>query len=166
VTIRSRGSWRVASALTVVLAASYSPLAAADESKSEANAGWPELDCRPVANEEFYPPKALRLHESGAVLVEYSVNAEGVTEGIVVIASATSAESDSFENGAVRLISKVRCKTNKGWVDGGGPHQRFRLNVIFEIIDEKAVEPIDPKVVIAKVSSRAPRPPRFPERLR
>jgi TonB family protein len=144
--------WRPAFALIVVLNASYSVIAAADDS-------WSELRCRGKGNDKYYPREALSRHDSGAVLVEYSVNAKGVTERIVVLESGAS---NSFQAAALRLIGQVHCKPKKEWIDGGGPQLRFRVNVLFEIIDETPAKPIDPEVGIIKVSSR---PPRLPNKL-
>jgi TonB family protein len=125
------------------LTASFCAGAASDET-------WTRLQCRGKDGATFYPPMARQRHESGAVLLEYSVNTTGLTERIVVLKSTAP---ESLHKAAIRLLSQLRCTPDVEWVNGGGPQRRLRINVLFQFIDEEVTKPIDAEAVIIAVST-------------
>jgi TonB family protein len=125
-------------------------LAAAAAAAEEPDQTWTQLGCRGKEGVSYYPPVAIQRNQSGAVLLQYSVNAKGRPERIAVLDATASA---SLQAAAMQLLSDVRCKKpDKAWVESGGPQQRFKLNVLFQFIDEEPATPIDAKAGIVRVS--------------
>jgi len=136
----SRLRWLAVVAVAVV-ASVAPPSGAKDET------GQP--GCVPKRDDYFHP-KAVRLHQSGTVLVEYSVNSKGLTERVVVLQSTAS---ESLEESALLLLSKMRCKPSKEWISSGGPQERLRLNVLFQFFDEEPAKPIDPEAEVITITT-------------
>ena len=108
-----------------------------------------QLRCDPkFADQAFYDPAAVHLHQSGAVLVEFSVNAKGRAERPVVI-QATAPEV--LQSAALRVARNFKCKPGKDWAETGGPEQRVRLNVLFHFKDEGVPKLIDEAAEVVTV---------------
>ncbi len=99
-----------------------------------------DLACK-AAPDAYYHPKAIRLHESGSVLVEYSVSKKGLTKRIVVLQSTAS---ESLNESAILYVTNMRCNPSEEWIKSGGPKKRLRLNVLFQFTNEEPSTPIDP----------------------
>jgi TonB family protein len=108
------------------------------------------MGCAQKAGESYFDPKAIRLDEDGAVLIEYSVNQKGVPERIVVLESTAS---KSLERSAVRLVAETRCKPGESWQQDGGPQKRLKLNVVFQFKGRTPVSPIEPAEDVITVST-------------
>jgi TonB family protein len=108
------------------------------------------LGCTPKMSGLHFHPKAIRLNQDGAVLVEYSVSSKGVTEGVVVLKSTAS---EPLEESAVRLVAGMRCKPGEDWQQTGGPQRRLKLNVLFQYIGRDPVKPIEPTEDVITVST-------------
>ena len=80
----TRTACSMALAMIFALAASYSTAETANET-------WTQLRCAGKRGVSYYPPEARQRRESGAVLLEYSVNGKGVPERVVVLESTAPA---------------------------------------------------------------------------
>jgi TonB family protein len=147
---RSRAGWGMAIALVGALAASHATAEKPDNV-------WTQLKCRGKGGVRYYPPEARWRRETGAVLLEYSVNAKGVPERIVVLETTAP---ESLQTAAGRLLSQVRCKPDAAWVEGGGPQQRLKINVLFQFTDGEPTNPIDAEAMRIRVSAVGSRDPR------
>ena len=87
-------------------------------------------NCKPNRQQDYYPPKAIRLNQVGTVLVEFSVQGKGPPDPAVVVRATASVE---LRYAAIRVIRLMLCDPDPKWMDDGGPQRRIRLNVIFRL---------------------------------
>ena len=114
-----------------------------------------QLGCSPnFSDQPFYDPMAVRQRQSGVVLVELSVNAEGRPERLVVL-EATAPEVLQFA--ALRVAENFKCEPGKDWVKAGGPERRVRLNVVFKLKKKEVQNPIDEGAEVVTVRARVDR---------
>lgn len=121
-----------------------------------------QLDCGPRSKDKpYYHRTAVLQHQTGVVLVEFSVNAKGRTERAIVI-SATAPEV--LQSSALRVAQNFKCKPGNDWAETGGPERRIKLNVVFKFENEEAPKPIDESAGVVVVTAaadggrRSPRP--------
>ncbi len=105
--------------------------------------------CVPKAA-SYFDPSAIRLGQHGTVLVEYSVNANGVTERVVV---RESTASKSLERSAVRFVRGMQCRRGKDWQLNGGPQQRLKVNLLFQFRGREPATPIDPTAEVIVIAA-------------
>lgn len=103
--------------------------------------------------QDYYPAKAIRLQQVGAVLVEFSVKGKGPPVDVVVVRSTAPG---TLQEAAIKVIHALSCDPGQAWIDAGGPGKRIRWNVLFKLkgFDETA-ERLDPEadeVVITGMS--------------
>jgi TonB family protein len=80
--------------------------------------------------DDYYPTDA-RLHSlQGRALVEFSVNARGLPEDVVVVQAEPARE---FDEAARRLVKNLRYQVPADWAQGGASH-RFRLGVRYQVV--------------------------------
>jgi TonB family protein len=132
--------------LWMIAAAILLPISAATGAQNKA------LECV-SRSDPYYDPKAKRLGQFGAVLVEYSINAKGEAEGVLVLKSAAS---QILEDAAVRFVSGMRCKTTEEWLQSGGPQQRLKVNVLFQFKGREPVSPVDPAEDAITITTSTP----------
>ena len=115
-----------------------------------------QLRCTPeFSKSSYYQVEAVQQRLTGAVLLEFSINAKGRTQNIAIIESTAP---DLLKISAVGVIENFRCKPNEEWMGEGGPQRRLRLNVLFKFKNEEGPKPIDPELETIVISaSRSPR---------
>ncbi len=101
-------------------------------------------------SDRFFDPKAKRLGQFGAVLVEYSINAKGEAERVVILKSTASR---ILGKAATRVIRDLRCKPTEDWSQSGGPQRRLKVNVIFQYKGGEPVPLIDPAEDVITIST-------------
>jgi TonB family protein len=139
----------MAMAMIFALAASYSTAETANET-------WTQLRCAGKRGVSYYPSEARQRRESGAVLLEYSVNGKGVPERIVLLESTAP---ESLQIAAMKLLSQARCKPDAAWIEGGGPQQRLKMNVLFQFINGEPTQPLDAQAGVVRISTEPLRGP-------
>lgn len=92
--------------------------------------------CRPLSQEDYYPPEALRLNIQGRVLVEFSIDKRGRPAQV----SVTQSPNEVLSAGATRLTRSLHCKLSDDWWIEGANH-RARLGIYYVLIDCKPAEP-------------------------
>jgi TonB family protein len=90
---------------------------------------------------DYYPEKARRKDITGRVGLEYSLDAQGRPKGIVL----SEPSGSMLDHAAKKLLSDSRFKIPDDWSATGGPTQRYRIGVIFELIGEPRVAPFEDK---------------------
>jgi TonB family protein len=95
------------------------------------------------------PRTAVKQRQSGVVLVEFSVNANGRAERAVVL-EATAPEL--LQSSALQVVKNFKCKPGKEWANAGGPERRVKLNVWFKIDDEEAPKLLDADAEVVTVA--------------
>jgi TonB family protein len=94
----------------------------------------------------------MRRSEFGAVLLEYSVDADGLPKKVVVLGSTAP---KSLEKSAVRMINDMRCDPGKEWLASGGLEKRLKMNVLFQYRGREPVTPLDadPETDVIKIEA-------------
>jgi len=87
------------------------------------------LISRPPPVYQYFPEKQARLRHVGAVVLEYSVSANGRPEDI----RAVDPSSAEFVTSATRLVEFLRFKNPPNWVEQGGPTRRLRLQIVYNV---------------------------------
>jgi len=77
----------------------------------------------------YFPLEQVRLGHIGAVVLEYSVSAEGRPVNI----KAVDPSSADFVASATHLLGSLRFKNPPNWVAEGGPMRRLQLQVVYNL---------------------------------
>jgi TonB family protein len=75
---------------------------------------------------DFYPPPAKRMGLTGRVCLEYSVDAKGHAQHVLVVESAGKVLDDN----AMALLYAGHFELTSEWLESGGPAKRYRVGVI------------------------------------
>jgi TonB family protein len=119
-------------ALLIALAstvAPFGPVAKAADTPTEGPVG------KLPGGRDYYPWRARRQGVTGRVGLEYSVDEGGHARNIVVLESGGAL----LDDGARKLLADLRFDIPPDWVATGGPAQRYRFGVIFELTGKPRV---------------------------
>jgi TonB family protein len=79
------------------------------------------------AVEDYYPNRERRLGEQGVVDVEFSIDGQGVAQGVKV----TNRANRNFSGVAVTMLKSGGFKIPRGWEQTGGPKRSFTMEIRF-----------------------------------
>ena len=84
----------------------------------------------PPTSRDYYPDKAKSQRIAGRVELECSVDANGRSRNIVVLQSGGALLDDAARN----LLSDSQFAIPLDWSASGGPAQRFRYGIVFQLL--------------------------------
>ena|ERR1700683_949402 len=127
-------TFSVVATLALVLAlgsavAPFAPAARAADTPAEGPVG------KLPGGHDYYPWRARRQGVTGRVGLEYSVDEGGHARGIVVSESGGAL----LDDGAKKVLADLRFDIPPDWMLTGGPAQRYRFGVIFELAGKPRV---------------------------
>jgi TonB family protein len=102
---------------------------------------------------DYYPPKARSKGITGRVGLEYSVDARGRAQNIVIVESG----GPLLDAGAKKLAADGNYTIPANWAAIGGPARRLRMGMIFQLVGKPRVAPFEdnrPTVVVTGVPYR------------
>jgi len=92
--------------------------------------------------EDYYPAQAMRLEQSGRVLLAYSVAGDGSAQNLSVVESA----GKILDEAATRLLKATRHVVPEEWNELGGSSKRYRFCIIYRL--EEGSERATPDSVV------------------
>ena len=100
----------------------------------------PPAEKRPpfkAANIDYYPAQAKRLGLTGRVGLQFSIDAQGRAQNIVILDFAGRVLDDH----AKTILSKGHFDVPSDWGSTGGPNRRYTWGVIYELTNKPKVLP-------------------------